>query len=286
MKVGFALRSTVFSPSSIAKVIPLLEESAVDSVWFPTGLPGQVFDAFDMCGISLGKSKRLRVGTGVIRSTDYDVSKLLARLYTLSEGSGGRFILGIGTGAATGRAAIDGLIDFANRLRADYPEQQKPPIFFAALRQRILRAAYLNAEGAILNFCPPDYVQKVVPKDVSAKGFTLACYIKLFFAEKDAAAKKMLIDEIRMYDSIPQYHAMFREMGSSDSISKLDPESAQDIPGDLLEISSANPDDDEVGHILRRFSRAGVSLPIIYPYVSGDDEYKVAVIERLASFIT
>jgi hypothetical protein len=284
MKVGLALRSTVFSPSVIAKVIPFLEKSGVDSVWFPA--VWQMFDALDMCGISLGKSKRLSVGTGVIRFTDYEVMQLLARLYTLSEGSGRRFILGIGTGAATGRPAIDGLIDFANRLRADYPEQQKPPIFFAALRQRILRAAYLNAQGAILNFCPPDYVQKIVPKDVDVKGFTLACYIKLFFAEKDAVAKEMLVDEIRMYDSIPQYHAMFNEIGSSDSISKLDPESARDIPDDLLEISSANPNDDEVGRILERFGRVGVNLPIIYPYVSGDDKYKVAVAERLASVIT
>jgi hypothetical protein len=239
-----------------------------------------------MCGISLGKSERLRVGTGVIRFTDYDVPHLLARLYTLNEGSGRRFILGIGTGAATGRPAIDELVDFADRLRADYPEQQKPPVFFAALRQRILRAAYLNAEGAILNFCPPGYVQKIVPKDLDARGFTLACYIKLFFAEKDAVAKKMLIDEIRTYDSLPQYHAMFEENGSSDSISKLDPESARDIPDDLLEISSANPDDDDVGRILGRFGRVGVNLPIIYPYVSGDDKYKVAVAERLASIIT
>lgn len=284
MKVGLALRSTVFSPSSIAKIIPLLEKSRVDSVWFPSG--GQAFDALDMCGISLGKSSRLRVGTGVIRSTDYDILRLLARLHTLSEGSGRRFILGIGTGAGTGRVAIDGLVDVANRVRTGYPEQQKPPIFFAALKQRMLRAAYLNAEGAILNFCPPDYVQKIMPKDVGVKGFTLACYIKLFFAKEDATARKMLVDEMRMYNSIPQYHAMFEEIGSSDSIAKLDPEHAQDIPDDLLEISSANPDGDEVGRILERFNRAGVDLPIIYPYVFGDDEYKIAVAERLASIVT
>jgi hypothetical protein len=93
-----------------------------------------------MCGISLGKSSRLRVGTGVIRSTDYDTARLLARLHTLSEGSGRRFILGIGTGAGTGRVAIDGLVDLANGVRADYPERQKPPIFFAALRRRYVEA--------------------------------------------------------------------------------------------------------------------------------------------------
>jgi len=283
MKVGLALRSTVFSQSSTAKIIPLLEKSRVDSVWFPSG--GQAFDSLDMCGISLGKSRRLRVGTGVIRSTDYDTVRLLARVHTLSEGSGRRFILGIGTGAGTGRVAIDGLVDLADGVRANYPERQKPPIFFAALRRRMLHAAYTNAEGAILNFCPPDYVQRIVPKDVGAKGFTLACYIKLFFARKDAAARKMLVDEMRAYDRIPQYHAMFEEIGCSDSIGRLDSGSSEDIPDDLLAISSANPDDDEVGRILERFNRAGVDLPIIYPYVSGDEEYKIAVAERLASIV-
>jgi alkanesulfonate monooxygenase SsuD/methylene tetrahydromethanopterin reductase-like flavin-dependent oxidoreductase (luciferase family) len=211
--------------------------------------------------------------------------RLLARLHTLSEGSEGRFILGLGTGAGTGREAIDGVVEMAARLRVDYPERQKPPIFFAALKKRMLRAAYLNAEGAILNFCTPNYVQEIVPKNVDAKGFTLACYIKLFFAEKDAIARKMLVDELRMYNNLPQYHAMFEEIGSSDLIGKLDPKSEWDIPEDLLEISSANPDDDEVGRILERFNRAGVNLPIIYPYVSGDEEYKVALVERLISIL-
>jgi len=146
MKVGLALRSTVFGPPSVAKVIPLLEESRADSVWFPS--VGRGFDALDLCGISLGRSSRLRVGTGVIRPADYGFALLLARLRTLSEGSGGRFVLGLGTGAHIGRAAIDALVDVASRLRAGISEPRKPSIFFAALRRRALRAAYLNADGA------------------------------------------------------------------------------------------------------------------------------------------
>ena len=283
MKVGFALRSTVFGPWSIAKIVRVIEKSKADSVWFPS--VGHAFDALDMCGISLGESHRLRVGTGVIRSTDYDAARLLARLHTLSEGSGGRFILGMGTGSGTGRAAIDGLVDAATRLRADYRDGQRPPIFFAALRRRMLRAAYLNAEGAILNFCSPGYVEEIVPDEVGTKGFTLACYIKLFFAEKDAVAREMLVDEMKVYNAIPQYHAMFKEIGCSNSIDKLDSRSSQGIPDDLLEISSANPDDTEVTRIVDRFDHAGVDLPIIYPYISGDDEYKVGVVKRLASVV-
>lgn len=283
MKVGFALRSTVFSPSIITKVIPILEGSRADSAWFPN--VGRAFDTLDVCGMSLGKSSRLRIGTGVIRSADYDYALLLARLHTLSEMSGGRFVLGVGTGAGTGRAAIDALILLATRLRGDYPEQQKPPIFFAALKKRALRAAYHNADGAILNFCSPEYVRKILPEGFGRKGFSLACYIKLFFAEKDETARSMLVDEMKAYNQIPQYHAMFEEIGSADSIGRLDQEKAQGIPDDLLKISSANPSGDEVGRILVRFSRAGVDLPIIYPYVSGDDGYKVEVVRRLTAAI-
>jgi hypothetical protein len=283
MKVGLALRSTVFSLAVIARAIPLLEKSKLDSLWFPSA--GQAFDPLDMSGICLGRSSRLRVGTGIIRPMDYDVEQLLARVHTLSEGSGRRFVLGLGTGAGTGRAAIDSLVGVTNKLRANYPELQKPPVFFAALRRRMLRTAYLNAEGAILNFCPPDYVRKMVAENVGVKEFTLACYIKLFFAEKDEVARKMLIDEMKGYNELPQYRAMFEEIGCSDSINRLDSESARSIPDNLLEISSANPSDNEVGDILGRFNRAGVDLPIIYPYVWGDEDYKVVVAERLASIV-
>jgi Luciferase-like monooxygenase len=277
MKVGLALRSTVFSLSSIAKIIPLLDKSEVDSVWFPS--VGRAFDALDMCGISLGESRRLRVGTGVIRSADYDAAQLLARVHTLSEGSGGRFILGMGTGSGIGRAAVEGLVEVATRLRSDYPGEQKPHIFFAALKKKILHAAYLNAEGAILNFCPPSYVQRIISNGARREGFTLACYIKLFFAEEEAVAKRMLVDEMKMYDSFPQYHTMFENAGVSDAIGRLEATSA--IPEALLEISSPNPADDQIAQILTGFRRVGVDLPILYPYVSGDDGYRMAVVERL-----
>lgn len=283
MKVGVALRSTVFSPSTVAKIIPVLENSNADSVWFPN--VRKSFDTLDMCGMSLGMSSRLRVGTGVIRPSDYDFPLLLARLHTLSEGSGGRFVLGMGTGAGIGRSAIEGLVAVAKRLREDYPESLKPPIYFAALKKRALHAAYLNADGAILNFCPPGYVQEILPEGFGRKEFTLACYIKLFFAEKDEEARMMLANEMMAYNSIPQYHKMFEEIGSSGSIANLVSEPAMDIPDDLLKISSANPTADEVRRTVKRFDRVGVNLPIIYPYILGDDEYKTRVVQRLASVI-
>ncbi len=277
MKMGMALRATVFEPSLISKLVPLLDETRVDSVWFPS--VGKAFDPLDMCGIALGETRRLRVATGVIKSSDYGAEMLLARVNTLSEGSGGRFILGVGTGPGIGGSAVQGLVSLASKLREAYPGRTTPPIFFAALRGKILSMASRHAEGAVLNFCSPDFVSEIRPKGKRGK-FTLGCYVKLFFAEKDAVARKMLIDEIRMYDRIPQYHAMFEEIGVSVAIRGLGRGST--IPDELREISMANPSDVEVIGMLEKFVEAGVELPIVYPYVSGDEGYKTSVVERLS----
>jgi hypothetical protein len=279
MKVGFALRSTVFSIPTATKIAAVLEESATDSIWFPS--VGQAFDALDMCGILLGATSRLQIGTGVIRTTDFDASRLLSRLHTLSEGSGGRFILGVGTGSEIGGQAVSKLVGLADKLHRDYPGDKRPPIFFAALKKRMLAAAYENVEGAILNFCPPSYVKSILPKGTRKKGFRLACYIKLFFAESESTARKMLMSELRMYNDIPQYHTMFQEIGVSEAIGALHPDTP--ISKDLSRISLANPDDDEIIRMVKEFYQSGVNLPIIYPYIKGDDAYKISIIKRLSA---
>ncbi len=280
MKLGFALRATVFDPGLIRRLASLLDRSGADSVWFPS--VGRAFDPLDMCGIVLGETGRLRVGSGVIRSVDYDAGQLVARAHTLSEGSGGRFLLGIGTGPGTGGEAIRRLVDLTEKVRADYPGRHAPPVFFAALRKRMLLVARQRVDGAILNFCPPNFVKAVAPKG-RGEGFTLGCYVKLFFAESDAVARKMLVDEVKAYDRIPQYHAMFSEIGVSALIDKLGPKSS--IPEELSEISLANPTDDDVAHLLQRFRRAGTALPIVYPYITGEEGYKVSVVERLSRLV-
>ena len=278
MRIGLALRSTVYGTSLISKIVPIVDRSATDSVWFPS--VGKTFDSLDMCGIALGETRRLRIGTGVIRSSDFDRTSLLSRVHTLTEGSGGRFVLGIGTGSGVGASAIERLVSLTEGLRSDYPEKTKPPIFFAALRKKILQAAHRHADGAILNFCSAAFVKKITSGNPGSTTFSLGCYVKLFFAEKDVVARSMLVDEIKAYSRIPQYRAMFEQMGISEEVDTLVPDS---IPQKLFEISLANPTDEEVVNFLKGFESVGVELPIVYPYVSGDEGYKRSIIDRLSA---
>ncbi len=279
MKTGLALRSTVFSPSLIATLATALDGSELHSIWFPS--VGRGFDALEMSGVSLGRTQRLLVGTGVMGSSEYDPVKLTARVQTLEAASSGRFLMGLGTGAGTGRSAIRGLLNAVSIFRANYAGSSPPPIFLAALRREMLFAAFRHADGAILNFCSPDYVKRLASADKPKDGFTLSCYIKMFFAEDDAIAKKMLVNEMKVYNSIPQYRAMFKEMGASAEIDALTANSS--VSDRLKEISLANPTDSDIKDVVDRFREVGVDLPILYPYVSGDEEYKTAIVERLGS---
>jgi hypothetical protein len=280
MKLGFAIRSSVFHVSLIPSLVHMVEDSGGDSVWFPD--VGGTFDVLDLCAIALGSTRELRVGTGILRAAEQEPARLMTRVNTLDEASAGRFILGLGAGHAHGRSGIEGVVALAEKLKTSYPRERKPPrIFFAALRGGMLRAALTSADGAILNFCPPSHVKRL-SVGVVPETFTLACYIKLFFAESDTVAKRMLAEEVMTYDSFPPYHKMFEEAGLAGAIATLEPGSGK-IPDELLEVSLWNPSGQEVAQLVGQFALAGATLPIIYPYISGDESYQLSVVKKLAS---
>ncbi len=286
-EAGIAIRSTVFPPHLILSIVPEFD-SSFSAVWFPS--VGARFDALDMCGLALGASRRLNAGTGVIRLHEQDLGQLASRGDTLSQGSQDRFILGVGTGPLVGRAAVDQLVDLTRRLRASYPKTPRMPVYFAALGPRMVRAAFENADGVLLNFCSPGYASSVISRVAGRKkdGFRIACYVKLFFAEDENESRRMLADEFVNYDSLPQYHKMFEAMRISSSLEAFRNRrevSDPDTWGEVSEISLSNPTQGQVRELLERFREAGVDSPVAYPYVSGTDDYKLSVVKRLRDWL-
>jgi alkanesulfonate monooxygenase SsuD/methylene tetrahydromethanopterin reductase-like flavin-dependent oxidoreductase (luciferase family) len=286
--VGIALRSTVFPPHLIPSLVPGLD-SSFSNLWFPS-VSARV-DALDMCGLSLGVSRRMIAGTGVIRLHEQDLGRLSSRAYTLSQGSRNRFILGVGTGSLRGRTALNELVALTKKLRTGYPGTPQIPIYFAALGPRMVRAAYENAEGVLLNFCSPRYASGVTSREAGGKkeGFQVACYVKLFFSESEAESRRMLASEFVSYDTIPQYHAMFEAMGITVTLEGFRDRrevSDRDIAGEISEISLSNPSREQLLGLLDRFREAGVDSPVVYPYVTGSDEYKLGIALRLRDWLS
>jgi len=284
---GIAIRSTVFPPHLIPRIVPEFD-SSFSAVWFPS--IGARFDSLDMCGLALGASRRLNAGTGVIRLNEQDLGQLASRADTLSQGSQNRFILGVGTGALLGRAAVDQLVDLERKLRASYPKSPQIPIYFAALGPRMVRAAFENADGVLLNFCSPGYASSIISRATSRRkdSFRVACYVKLFFAENESESRRMLADEFLSYDSLPHYHRMFEAMRITrtlDAFRNHRDVSDPDTSGEVSEISLSNPTQGQVRELLERFREAGVDSPVVYPYVSGSDDYKLSVVKRLRDWL-
>jgi alkanesulfonate monooxygenase SsuD/methylene tetrahydromethanopterin reductase-like flavin-dependent oxidoreductase (luciferase family) len=285
--VGIALRSTVFPPNLIVPVSSELDAS-FSSVWFPA--VSAHIDPLDLCALSLGATKRVNAATGVIRLPEHDPTLLAGRADALSKSSGNRFILGVGTGPLRGRTAVNQLVDLTKKLRASCHNTPPAPIYFAALGPKMVKAAFENADGALLNFCSPRYASSVTSRHVSKKrdDFRVACYVKLFFSEDEDEARRMLVKEFIHYDSLPQYHKMFEAMGISKTLDAF--KDAQEvteghITEEILEISMDNPTQKEVLELLERFREAGVDTPVVYPYVAGSDDYKLQLVKNLCSWL-
>jgi Luciferase-like monooxygenase len=299
-KSGIALRPAVFSPDEIVKLAKVIDQSSVTNIFVPD-IPGG-FDSIEVCCASLGVSKGIRVGSGVVRLLEHDTSQMIRRLETIQSLSGNRFVLGFGAGypGADPGKTIESMIAKLDGLKRGFSTGSEsvgikfPQTFAATLRSGIARRSSDAADGFLLNFCSARHAANLV-KNVSdsgnAKGKEFACYMKVFYSKSIETAKKIMIDEFAKYNSLFWYHKMFEEDGVAEDIAKAS-ESMRNssspirVPDSLLEISPVNPTVDELSAYVEKYRKAGISIPCIYPYFSSDDkdyEYRLGIIRDVIS---
>jgi len=295
-KIAFALRPGVFSPKEIGEISTVLDKnSKVTRIFIPDIRSG--FESLEVVSSILAVTTRVHAGSGVIRLLEHDPALLTRRVQTLQAFSSNRFFLGVGTGAPGPKpgksvgAMLQRLDDLKKDFRA-FPEGVEPPeTYVATLRLGIARRAVGKTDGLLLNFCSPQHaaglIEVVKPQLVSSIEF--ACYLKVFYAsEGDEAARRLLVQEFLNYDSTPQYHEMFLQDGTADVISafrkneewKLGP---VELPSELLKVSRPNPLGAELHRFVQSFRKAGVTLPVIYPYFpSGEKtEFKLDTMKQI-----
>ncbi|MHB1867547.1 MAG: LLM class flavin-dependent oxidoreductase [Nitrososphaerales archaeon] len=291
-KMGIALRSNIVPPSEIVKFTKVIDQSSVTHIFINESSPD--FDCLDICSASLGVSKGISVGSGVIRLLEHDEKLLLKRLKTLQAISGNRFILGVGTGSpgADPGQKIDLMLQRLQDLRKGFSADSAttfPQIFIAALKTGIARRVAGRSEGILLNFCTPEYAGRLIQDyKQSFSGKTeFGCYLKVFCSKTDAVARKLLVKEFENYATLEQYRKMFERDGVLSDIRSASEylQKNGSAPPSLLRISLANPSESELKEYLARFRDAGVSLPCIYPYFSQDDgfEFRMETVRSIVS---
>jgi alkanesulfonate monooxygenase SsuD/methylene tetrahydromethanopterin reductase-like flavin-dependent oxidoreductase (luciferase family) len=215
------------------------EETGYAAVFVPEIAGREAFST--LTGLATATSSVV-IGTGVIPMTSRTPTATAMAASTVQDVSGGRLVVGLGTGtvpsAAPGpverlreyvrvvRAALRsemvdsplfGVEGFALELGVDPP----PPVWLAALGDRMVELGGEIADGVLLNWCTPERVQRARRAVMtSAEGagrdpasVTVAVYVRACIGPPAGVARRTLKEMTGRYASLPKYLAQFERMG-------------------------------------------------------------------------
>jgi alkanesulfonate monooxygenase SsuD/methylene tetrahydromethanopterin reductase-like flavin-dependent oxidoreductase (luciferase family) len=234
-----------------------------------------------------GETSTLLLGTGVIpmRARTPDLAAMAAA--TVHECSGGRHVLGVGTGGAA-PGALDRLRDYVGAIR-ERLDGGPPgavlglalpapvPIWVAALGPRAVRLAGEIADGVILNWCTPERVAEAREAIRVAAGeagrdpdaVRISVYVRAAFSDR---ADEGLLAAAAEYASYPAYARQFAAMGVEASAERV--VEAVCLRGDL----------DRARDRLEGYRDSGADLPVVYPVLARGEaaEASIATLRALA----
>lgn len=227
-----------------------------------------------------GETSTLLLGTGVIpmRSRTSELATTAAA--TVQERSGGRHILGVGTGGVA-PGALDRLRTYVAAIR-ERLDGRAPgaaarlalpapiPIWIAALGPRAVRLAGEIADGVILNWCTPERVgeaREAIRVAAAEAGrdpdaITISVYVRAAFSER---ADEALLAAASEYVSYPAYRRQFEAM-SFETTAEAAVE-AVCLRGDL----------DRARDRLHAYREAGADLPVVYPVLAAGERADASI---------
>jgi len=267
--LGFALRDA-YPWADLAALTRAGEGAGFDALFLPEV---GARDTLAALAALAGETTRLRLGTGVVPLPSRSPALLAAAAATVQERSGGRLLLGLGTGPS-GPGALDrlratvvalreafaggtGTVE-GSPVRSPLPLPTPPEVWIAALGPRATALAGEIADGVILNWCTPDRVATAMPQIAEgARGagrdpadITVAVYVRAALVAGSIDGARAMAAE---YGSYPAYARQFNAMG----IDPADPDAV--IEGVML------TDRSSAAARLEAFRAAGADLPVVYP---------------------
>lgn len=297
---GFTIRDPWPWPA-FADLVRLGEAEGYRAVFLPE-IAGR--DAFAALTAAAGETTDLLLGTGVVPMGSRTPQVTAMGAATVHERSGGRAILGLGTGPAVpgalarlasvvaalrtvfagGAADLDGA-----SLRLSLSLASPVPLWVSALGPRAVRLAGQIADGVLLNWCTPERVAeaaRAVRESAEAAGrdpsdVTIAVYVRANLGENTDAAMAALQAAAGEYASYPAYARQFALMGlEAEAQAGAAAHRAGrplDVPAALVHAIGVTGDAAAARTRVQAYREAGADLPIVYTVVGpGDDAEVVA----------
>ncbi len=273
-------------------IVRAAEEAGYTDLWSgETNGP----DGFTPLALSAAWTERARLGTGVVGVFQRGPALLVQQAAALADGSGGRFVLGIGSSSdrivegwnripfERPYSKVAETLDFARTaldgertetgFKLEAAPAERVPIVLAALRGRMLRLAVEKADGAFSNFLPLAGLPRVKAElEGAGEDFELLCR---FFClpgnreEVEPLARFMFAS----YATVPVYAAFFRWLGYGEQIDPMveaweakDREAAiAAAPWELIEDTFVLGSPEEMRERLDAYVEGGITLPILTP---------------------
>ena len=282
---GFALRDPL-PWTDLSAIVRAAEGAGYGTLWLPQVTAR---DPFVALGALAGETRDLLLATGVAPMRSRTAMATAMAAATVHERSGGRLVLGIGTGGA-GRGALDELHRYVDTVRpllsGEIAERDgrpvrlslalpsPPPIWISALGPRSMRLAGEIADGALLNWCPPErvaFARARIAEGAKAAGrdaaqVAIAVYVRSWVGDDPAGGMSAMRAAAAEYASYPAYARQFEEVGlGTEAAAAAEAHRAgrpDDVPQGLVSAVTAFGDD--AATRVSEFVEAGAH-PVIYP---------------------
>jgi alkanesulfonate monooxygenase SsuD/methylene tetrahydromethanopterin reductase-like flavin-dependent oxidoreductase (luciferase family) len=299
--LGFALRD-VRPWAGLAAAVREGERLGYERLFLPE-IPGGR-DAVATLSALASEAPGLGLATGILPMTARSALATAMAAATLQERSGGRFVLGLGTGPAAPGALgrLRGLVTTLRRLlagervelegralRLHPPPDPPPPIWISALGPKAVRLAGAVADGVLLNWCTPERV--AVARAELAEGareggraadaITVGAYVRACLVPDEAAALRAMRVAAGEYAAIPAYRNQAATLGlgadADVAAAAFRAGRPDDVPEAFVRALGLLGDPAVARSRVDRYREAGLTLPIVYPVATEDAAASVRV---------
>jgi alkanesulfonate monooxygenase SsuD/methylene tetrahydromethanopterin reductase-like flavin-dependent oxidoreductase (luciferase family) len=231
VEIGLGLDSRLGLPTAeLRDLARPAADAGYQSLWTNAGTD---YDPVGMC-IAWHDRSALATGISVVPIARNPAPVLALAARTAHELTGGRFVLGVGSGSVSDRpiAAVRAYVDEVRTIAKDVP------IYVGALGPQMLRLAGRHAQGAALNWCTAEQV--AWSREQTGPNARLVEYIRVCVDDDVAGARTALARQILAYALLVRpsgargYRNHFERMGFGEELAHLEARKAGGASDDEL----------------------------------------------------
>jgi alkanesulfonate monooxygenase SsuD/methylene tetrahydromethanopterin reductase-like flavin-dependent oxidoreductase (luciferase family) len=247
----------------LTQAVGVAEDTGYETAYVPDH---GVWDPFSLLAALGQRTSRIRLGPGVVTMSSRDPGSMAVAATTLHQVTGGRAILGVGSGP---ERRIVRVAEYVHELRARL--DRSIPVHLAALGPRMTELAGGAADALLLNWCTPDRVAQARtevalgadragrdPGDVS-----VAVYVRVCLGHDEEHAVAALGDAVAMYAGIPAYRRQLEAMGLGKEADRA--RAGDGVPEALVRALCVWGTRDQAVERLTEWRAAGADVVVVYP---------------------